>query len=178
MKLNKSPFLVGMLTLLFIAGCGDTQNKPSNEDYPENTNNPQTKDINNGPQMIALVQIDGEEYKSKRGSYKWEKSQGEENKTIIADALSPLEIAETFNAISTTAEANIAIEIKRDPEISVLLWEEKFDSKAIPLKNNQFTAPKKPGKYVYEIVSIWSNPDDLADGGNGRVSYTFVIEVK
>jgi hypothetical protein len=49
------------------------------------------------------------------------------------------------------------------------LWNEEGSGREIALNANQITVPSSKGKYIYEVLAVWTN---------GTVSYTFVLEIQ
>lgn len=121
------------------------------------------KDATFPPIVKGVVIVDGIRHDMARGGFEWTKG----NQSVLTDAASPEQIAESFKAIDVHSEDEITIEVEQTPNLNVYLWNE--ERKLVPFNNKQLTVPTDVGRYIYEVVAKWSN---------GRVSYTFVIEVE
>ncbi|MFD2443042.1 hypothetical protein ACFSO7_03505 [Bacillus sp. CGMCC 1.16607] len=88
------------------------------------------------------------------------------NSRVQTDAASPNQIAEHFKAIIVEPNRKVSIEIEQNPNLSVYFWNYEGE---VDLQDGQITVPASKGRYIYEVLAIWSN---------GQVSYTFVVEIK
>jgi len=148
---------VSFLSLWMVTGCsnGEVQAEKENTDFP--------------PSMTGRIHVDETEYEMEAGGYRWERKKGSEVEVVQTDAASPNQIAEEFEAIQVEPKSPIDIEVEGDPDISVYLWNTDGKEKAVPIHNNELSAPSDAGQYIYEVLAEWTN---------GEVSYTFVLEVK
>lgn len=121
------------------------------------------KDDTFPPIVNGFVYVDGVQHEMVRGGFEWMKG----NQSVQTDAASPVQIAENFKVIDVGRESEITIKVEQTPNLSLYIWD--LEREAVLLKNNQLTVPTEIGRYIYEIVAKWSN---------GKVSYTFVIEVQ
>lgn len=148
--------IVPFLSLWMVTGCSNGEAQSGKEDtgFP--------------PSMTGLIDVGETEYEMAAGGYRWERKNGAEVEVVQTDAASPNQIAEEFEAIHVEPKSTIDIEIEGDPDISVYLWNTDGKEKAVPIHNNELSAPSDEGQYIYEVVATWST---------GEVSYTFVVEV-
>ena len=121
------------------------------------------------PTISGAIKIDDTQHEMVAGGYRWERKQGSETQTIQTDAASPYQIAEKFKAIAIEPNQRITIDIEKNPQLAVYLWNNNELEKEIKLNEHQITAPASKGRYIYEVFATWPN---------GEVSYTFVVEVK
>jgi hypothetical protein len=155
-------FAIIVFSLLWISGCSNGQvnagidvNEGSENEFP--------------PTISGTIKIDDTQHEMVAGGYRWERKQGTETQTIQTDAASPYQIAEDFKAIAIEPNQKITIDIAKNPQLVVYLWNKNEREKEIKLNEHQITAPASKGRYIYEVFATWAN---------GEVSYTFVVEVK
>lgn len=153
--------------MLLIAACSG-----NNEDIKQN--NEKTEHVGETPNFTGKVIVDEKEYDMIPGGFEWDSP----GKSVNTDAASPTLIAEDFDPIIVAAHDEIKLEIEKNPDIILKLWEEDADSKVDAFENNRFTAPEEAGEYIYEAFARWTNSDELDGWTQGSISYTFVIEVK
>ncbi|WP_028391979.1 hypothetical protein [Bacillus cihuensis] len=153
MKNKKYVFAIIMLFIFNVVGCSSKSAEEPPEIPPD-----------------AIVKINGEKIETARGTYKWESKGLFSNKTVIADAASPLQIAENMKAeiIDQSSLANIEFNDGSLPQLQAYIWEEENRGEALLVNQHQITLPSKKGKYVIEIYAEWTNGDS---------SYTFVVDV-
>lgn len=153
-------FLTVVFILFLLTGCtsgaagGPNGAEKLSEEFP--------------PKMSGAVIVEAKTYGISEGNTKWERKQGLETEVAMTDAASPLQLAETADAIKAEPNSPIQLEIEQDPDLSVYLWGKTNRLEEIELTDNQFAAPSSRGRYVYEVFAKWQN---------GEVSYTFVLEV-
>jgi hypothetical protein len=104
-----------------------------------------------------------------QGSYCWS---GFINSKCV-DMIAPPELlaSKELKPIQVPPQSSIKIQFKKQPKPGSLganLWTQGTP-KTVKVKGNEFTAPKEPGVYVYDIFAAWEN---------GSSSYAFTIEVK
>lgn len=159
MKCKKYVFAVCMLFLFIIttACTSKTEKEPQKNQQKEPPK--------------AMVMINGETFKTTRGSYHWEIKHGSTVEAIIADAASPNQIAENMKAImaESNTEAGITFGDGSIPQLHAYVWNEKGRKNALQVKKMNVTLPGKKGKHTIEIAAKWNN---------GNSSNTFVVEVK
>ncbi|WP_026477660.1 hypothetical protein [Alkaliphilus transvaalensis] len=165
-------FIIIVLLLLFLVGCTNSKIEGGDiniekfpleilglsEDFP--------------PQIVGFIQTNDALMKMEPGGFKWEKN----GKIIIADAASPNQIAESFEAMTLPPETKVTIQLEDQPDLTLYLWKDDIRAKVIPLSNNQFKIPVDQGDYVYEVIAQWSNFKNSNIAGS--VSYTFVVGVE
>ena len=117
------------------------------------------------PSPKGMIKVDGNDYEMSSGGFGWVNV----DQAIEADALAPTQIAEGFDAIEVEMNSEATIEIEQNPTLNLFLWEDEEEAISIQLNGKQMTMPDIKGRYIYEVRAIWEN---------GRVSYTFVVEVK
>ena len=155
-------FAIIFFSLLWMSGCTNGQvnagvdvHAGSENEFP--------------PTISGAIKIDDTKHELKAGGYRWERKQGSDTQTIQTDAASPYQIAENFKAIAIEPNQEITIDIGKNPQLVVYLWNNNEIEKEIKLNEHQITAPASKGRYIYEVFATWPN---------GEVSYTFVVEVK
>ncbi|MBH0168269.1 hypothetical protein [Fictibacillus sp. 18YEL24] len=157
---TKRLFFVIFLFLFCITGCitpfdrNDQTTEESENDFP--------------PTVPGFIKIEGVRHEMEPGNYRWERKKGLETEAVTTDAASPFQIGEGFEAIEVKPGADITIEIKDKPKLSVFPWNRDGSGKEIILENNRLSAPSSKGRYIYEVLAKWSN---------GEISYTFVVKV-
>ena len=117
------------------------------------------------PSPKGMIKVDGNDYEMSSGGFSWVNG----DQAIEADALAPTQIAEGFDAIEAEPSSEISIEIEQNPKLSVYLWEDENKTMPIQLNATAMALPVEEGRYIYEVRATWEN---------GKVSYTFVVEVK
>ena len=155
-------FAIIVFSLFWISGCSNGQVNAGVDVYKGSENE-------FPPTIFGTIKINGTQHELKAGGYRWERKQGSETQTIQTDAASPYQIAEKFKAIAIEPNQKITIDIGKNPQLVVYLWNKNKIEKEIKLNENQITAPASKGRYIYEVFATWPN---------GEVSYTFVVEVK
>ena len=110
----------------------------------------------------GYVTINQSRFKMERGGYEWRKG----NQVQQTDAASPLQIAEKFKAIDAEPDSRMTIEIQQKPNLSVYRWDAGTESRE--REEDPIIVPAEKGRYIYEVTALWAN---------GKVSFTFVIEV-
>lgn len=115
------------------------------------------------------VQADRQTIKVTRGTYCWEGRL----KTTCEDTALPPDIVKSqqMQPKRVAPNADIGIKFSRKPNADTLgvnIWSGE-QAENVPLTNNHFRAPRRPGVYVYNIFARWDE---------GDASYTFTIEVK
>jgi hypothetical protein len=158
---DKLLFTILALTL-FLAACSDVEVtgkdklvKPSipefifnNDEFP--------------PTIPGYIKVGETQYEMAKGNYKWKNG----NTHAQTDAASPTQIAKNFKPIILEPNTKVSIEIEQNPNLSAYFW--NYEGK-VDLQDGQITVPASKGRYIYEVLAIWSN---------GDVSYTFVVEIK
>ncbi|HSO56864.1 MAG TPA: hypothetical protein VLQ66_01400 [Paenisporosarcina sp.] len=162
MKMKPVLFALLVFSLLWLSGCTNGQ---VNAGVDVNTGS----EIEFPPTISGAIKIDDTKHELKAGGFRWERKQGSDTQTIQTDAASPYQIAENFKAIAIEPNQKITIDIEKNPQLVVYLWNNNEIEKEIKLNEHQITAPASTGRYIYEVVATWPN---------GEVSYTFVVEVK
>lgn len=157
---SKQLFFVIVLFLFCITGCTT----------PFDGNGQKTEEKENDfpPTVSGFIKIEGVRFEMKPGNYRWERKKGLETEAVTTDAASPYQIGEGFEAIEVKPGVDMAIEIKDKPKLSVFPWNRDGSGKEVILDNNRLSAPASKGRYIYEVLAKWSN---------GKISYTFVVEV-
>lgn len=150
MKNKKYLFAIILLFLIIVVGCSSE----TTEEPPE-----------------AILKINDENIETVKGTYQWKSKGLFSNKTIIADAASPFQIAENMKAeiIQQSSLANIEFNDGSQPQLHAYMWEEENRGEALLVNQRQITLPSEKGKYIIEIHAEWTNGDS---------SYTFVVEVQ
>lgn len=121
-----------------------------------------------GPPM-PTVQADHKNIKVTRGTYCWEGRL----QTTCEDTISPPDIVKSQQIKPKRVAPNADIEIKfqqkpNEDTLGVNIWSgERAEN--VPLTDNHFRAPRRPGIYVYDVFARWDE---------GDASYTFTIEVQ
>lgn len=165
--MNASKILMAMILggFLIIVGCSKDE-----------TNHEKVNDKSYLPEFIfeeevfppspkGMIEVVGNDYEMVRGGYSW--VMGEQ--AIETDALAPPQIAEHFDAIQVEVGKEVRIEVEQDPKLSVFLWEDDEKTVSVQLNENQMTVPEHKGRHIYEVRAVWEN---------GKISYTFVVEVE
>lgn len=149
--------LVGFILLCIIAGCGieEPKNSKTNEVFP--------------PHFSAVFKVNDTEHDMVEGGFTWEREKGADTEVVTTDALSPNQIAQTLEAVKLKPNQTIEIEIEKDPDLKLYLWDKEDRLGEKKLKDNQFSSSLSADRYIYEVIATW---------GNGERSYTFVVEVE
>lgn len=113
------------------------------------------------PSTPGYIKIGETQYEMAKGNYKWKDG----NTQVQTDAASPTQIAKNFKPIIVEPNTKVNIEIEQNANLSAYFW--NYEGK-VDLQDGQITVPATKGRYIYEVLAIWSN---------GDVSYTFVVEV-
>lgn len=117
------------------------------------------------PSPKGMIKVAGNDYEMSSGGFSWTKG----DQVIETDALAPPKIAEHFQAIEVELNSEATIEIEQNPRLSLFLWEDEEKAISIPLNGNEMTMSENKGRHIYEVRAVWEN---------GRISYTFVVEVR
>lgn len=117
------------------------------------------------PNLTGFVEINGTRYKMAKGGFKWTRK----NQSIMTDAASPTQIAENLEPIIVEANSEAIIVIEQNPILSVFIWDTDIEQQAVTVEEGHISLPATSGNTIYEVVAKWEN---------GRVSFTFVVEVK
>ncbi|MFJ5621614.1 hypothetical protein ACIQD3_02565 [Peribacillus loiseleuriae] len=154
MKKKKYLFTIIMLFIFNVVGCSSEATEEPPEMPPE-----------------VIVKINGENIETARGTYKWESKGLFSNKTVIADAALPFQIAANMKAeiIEQSSLANIEFNDGSQPQLHAYLWEEEKRGEALLVNQREITLPSEKGKYIIEIHAEWTNGDS---------SYILVVEVQ
>lgn len=151
--------------LLIVAGC--SKDEADNEKVNKMESNlPKflfEKDVF-PPSPKGMIIVTGNDYEMASGGFSWVNG----DQAIETDALAPTQIAEDLDAIEAKSNSIIRIEIEQNPQLTVYLWEED-QTTPIQLNGTEMTLPDNKGRYIYEARAVWEN---------GKVSYTFVVEVQ
>lgn len=146
--------MILMFSIFWIAGCAEDVDGET-DDMP--------------PAYSGVVMINDMEYEMENGHYTWEIRKGLGAKVVTTDHASPNQMAKEIEPITTNPNQKVKIEIEEDPNITVYLWNEEEVEKEIEMDANQITVPVNKGKYIYEALAEWKD---------GKISYTFVVEVQ
>ncbi len=71
------------------------------------------------PNPSGVVTIGESSYDMVKGGFEWTKG----DQTVLTDAASPTQIAETFKAIVVEPISKVSIKIEQNPDLRVYLWE-------------------------------------------------------
>lgn len=115
------------------------------------------------PHLKGFVEINGTSYKMEEGGFKWTRK----NQSIMTDAAGPTQIAEKLEPIIVEANSEATIVIEQNPSLSVYTW--NAEQQAVTTEGERIALPATVGPTIYEVVAQWTN---------GRVSFTFVVDVK
>jgi len=121
-----------------------------------------------GPPSPSVI-VEDMDVPTIQGSYCWS---GLINSKCV-DMIAPSELlaSKELKPIQVPPQSNIKIQFKKQPKPGSLganLWIHGTPQ-TVNVKDSQFTAPKEPGVYVYDIYAAWEK---------GASSYAFMIEVK
>ncbi|WP_226577607.1 hypothetical protein [Halobacillus litoralis] len=147
----KSKYLVMsfFLICMFVSGCSNY----ANGEPPELT-----------------VQVGEESISAVKGTYMWETEDLFSNKSVVADAMAPHQIAEDIEIqiVKPGQTAAFTFSDNSSPEVNAYIWEESRGNE-LKMDGNNVVLPSDKGKYIVEVMARWEN---------GESSYTFVIEVR
>ena len=115
------------------------------------------------PHLKGFIEINGTRYKMANGGFNWTRK----NQSIMTDAASPTQIAENLEPIIVEANSEATIVIEQNPNLSAYTW--NTEQQALTVEEGHIALPATAGPTIYEVVAQWTN---------GRVSFTFVVEVK
>ena len=115
------------------------------------------------PHLKGFVEINGTRYKMAKGGYKWTKG----NQVTQTDAAGPTQIAEKLEPIIVEANSEATIVIEQNPSLSAYTW--NTEQQAVTVEEGHIILSATKGPTIYEVVAEWTN---------GRVSFTFVVDVK
>lgn len=115
------------------------------------------------PVVHGYVNINETKYEMDSGNYKWRKG----NSTVTTDHAGPVQVAPSLTPITVKKGEQMKIEVEQNPQLTAFLWKE--DERSEYSSGSDMNAPEEPGRYIFEVVSKWSN---------GEVSYVFVIDVE
>ncbi|SET19662.1 hypothetical protein SAMN05660297_01693 [Natronincola peptidivorans] len=172
MKCRGIIFAITVLLLFFLVGCTNAQVEGGNIDIEKSPLEILGLAQDFPPGIVGFIQANGKQVEMEQGGFMWERN----GEIVMADAASPNQIAESFEAILLPPKAEITIQLEDQPDLTLYLWKEDMRAEEIPLSNNQFKIPLDRGAYVYEVIAQWFNfkNSDI----KGTVSYTFVVEVE
>lgn len=115
------------------------------------------------PHLKGFIVINGTRYKMAAGGFNWTRK----NQSIMTDAASPTQIAEKMEPIIVEANSEATIVIEQNPSLSAYTW--NTEQQAVATEEGRIALPATVGPTIYEVVAQWTN---------GRVSFTFVVDVK
>lgn len=119
----------------------------------------------------AVITIEGESIETAKGTYQWDTKGLFSNKSVIADAPAPTELAKDLKMkiVSPGSLASVEFSDGSEPQLKASLWEGNQSRKELPINNFDISLPAKKGIYIVELYAKWPN---------GYSSYTFVIDVQ
>ena len=155
--------IISVLLLVFImSACNhsSTENNDLPGDRPPKVN----------------IQIDGETYETKLGSYCWTISKG---KGECVDTAGPEVLMKDEEPIRMKAGGQIKLDMDYTPKPNGFHLSRISNEKAIEveLMNDQFTVPEEKGVYFY-AYSVWWSDDEDKNVSHGDAFYAFAIEVQ
>lgn len=144
-----------LLGIIFLMGCSEGKESGSDgfkfadKEFP--------------PSPAGYIEFGKTIYALEQGGYEW-RNKGTSVKT---DHAGPVQIAENYTPIPLQSGAVLTIVVEQNPLLTSYIWKDG-SSKEIG-KGKTLKMPKEPGHYIYEVLAEWEN---------GKVSYTFVVEIE
>lgn len=161
-------FVIALLVSASLMGCGT--NGAAHGGINGNNENGKGDLAGKKPPTMN-IEIDGEKYETKKGSYCWNDK--------CVDTSGPTELLKGEKPIQVQAGKPINMVMNFTPKPGEIhLTQINHDKKTeVKIHDNQFVAPHQEGTYLYDYGVEWLDKKDKTVS-HGDASYVFALDVK